>query len=76
MPEVLHDGIGPGHADDPVAGSFVGVAHRRQGRALAGTGLAGDHGKSVGLHSPAKGGVPIPGDLRVMSQHRSNFPVA
>ncbi len=52
MPKVLHDGIGPGHADDPVTGPFISIAHRRQCRAFAGPGFAGNDGKTVLVDCP------------------------
>ena len=63
--QVLHDLVGPAHADDPVSGRLVGVAHRGERRALAGSRLAGDDREPFASVNSPEGGAPLAGDLRV-----------
>ena len=63
--QVLHDLVGPAHADDPVAGGLVGVAHRGECRALAGSRLAGEDRDAFRVGQLPEGSAALAGDLRV-----------
>ena len=65
LPQVLHDLVGPAHADDPVAGGLVGVPHRGERRALAGSRLTGEDRDAFRVGQLPEGYTSLAGDLRV-----------